>query len=58
MLGDCNARTGKKSQDNVGGPFGEDTVNDNGTRLIDLCTHNELKITNGFYKHKWIHKYT
>ncbi|MBV2145728.1 MAG: hypothetical protein KTM48_03335, partial [Wolbachia endosymbiont of Pissodes strobi] len=58
MLGDFNSRTGKKINNRVVGPYGEDNINDNGMRLIDLCTHNEMKITNGFYKHKWIHKYT
>lgn len=60
MLGDFNGHTGNKIDDKVVGPFGESNakINDNGIRLIDLCTQNELKITNGFYKHKWIHKYT
>jgi hypothetical protein len=33
-------------------------VNNNGKRLIDLCESNNLRITNGYFKHKMIHKYT
>jgi len=40
------------------GNFGEDMVNDNGERLIELCTQTSLKIWNGFFKHKNIYKYT
>ena len=34
------------------------SINDNGERLIDLCTQTSLKIWNGFFNHKNIHKYT
>ncbi|XP_045462178.1 uncharacterized protein LOC123672208 [Harmonia axyridis] len=47
---DCKSQTGKKTNDII-----VDNTNDNGMRLIDLCTQNELKITNGFYKHKMIY---
>lgn len=40
------------------GKFGEDIVNDNGERLIGLCSAFDMKIMNGFYQHKQIHKYT
>lgn len=58
LLGDFNSRTGSQRSHPVVGPFGEDRSNDNGNRLIDTCQINELKITNGFFKHKLIHKYT
>lgn len=35
----------------VGG-FGEQKLNDNGERLIDLWEQNALKITKGFFEHK------
>ena len=38
----------KKTGDTVVGNFGEDMVNDNGERLIELCTQTSLKIWNGF----------
>lgn len=58
ILGDMNSRTGSKTRDDVIGQYGEQTVNDNGQRLITLCRQNDLRITNGFYPHKRIHKYT
>lgn len=58
VLGDFNSRTGRKINDKVIGPYGEDNINDNGTRLIELCTQNDMRICNGFYQHKEIHKYT
>jgi hypothetical protein len=57
-MGDMNGRTGSKTRDTVVGNFGEDMVSDNGERLIELCTQISLKIWNGFYNHKNIHKYT
>ena len=58
MMGDFNGRTGSKKQDPVVGEFGEGIINDSGERLIEFCTNNELRINNGFYQHKEIHKYT
>ena len=40
------------------GPFGEEVMNDNGDKLIDVCEQNSLKILNGYFKHKRIHQYT
>jgi len=42
----------------VVGPYGETRINDNGERLIVLCESYNLRITNGYFKHKMIHKYT
>lgn len=58
LLGDFNARVGRKVNDQVVGQYGEDVLNDNGTRLIEICEQFSLKILNGFYPHKDIHKYT
>ncbi|XP_060530421.1 craniofacial development protein 2-like [Cylas formicarius] len=58
IAGDFNGRTGIKENDAIIGRFGEDTVNTNGEALIELCEFNNLKITNGFYRHKEIHKFT
>ena len=57
-MGDLNGRTGHRVGSKVVGPFGEVVVNDNGSRLIELSEQNELKILNGFYQHRDIHKYT
>ena len=44
LMGDMNGRIGRKNGDTVVGNFGEDMVNDNGERLIELCTQTSLKI--------------
>ena len=56
-MGDMNGRTGRKTGNTVVGNFGEDRVNDNSERLIELRTQTSLKIWNGFFEHKNIHKY-
>ena len=57
-IGEMNGRTGRKTGDTVVGNFGEDRVNINGERLIELCTQTSLNIWIGFFNHKDIHKYT
>jgi hypothetical protein len=39
-------------------PFGEEVINDNAVKLIDVCEQNSLKILNEYFKHKRIHQYT
>jgi ribonuclease HI len=53
-LGDWNARVGVRDDDwkHVLGPFGNPERNDNGMRLLELCTNANLVVTNGFFKHK------
>ena len=58
ITGDFNSRIGKQLNNRIVGPFGENVVNDNGERLIELCQHQSLKILNDFFKHKDIHKFT
>lgn len=38
--------------------FKQEAKNDNGERLIEICTHNELRINNTFFDHKPQHTYT
>ena len=40
------------------GPYGEEAINDNGDRLIDICEQNSLKILNGYFQQKRICQYT
>ena len=58
LLGDFNGHTGTKVNNQVVAPYGETIINDNGECLIDLCASHNLRITNGYFKHKMIHKYT
>ena len=55
---DFNSRTGKQINNLVVGPLGEEVINDNGDKLIDICEQNSLKILNGYFKQKRIHQYT
>ena len=61
VMGDLNA---KLSSDRRGipssiGPHGSaDDINDNGERLLSLCSTSGLSIGNTFFKHKRIHKNT
>jgi len=57
-MGDMNGRTGRKTENTVVGNFGEDMFKDNDERLIELCRKTSLKIWNGFFNHKNIHKHT
>ena len=57
LLGDFNARTGKKNYPVVGN-FAEATANNNGNPLVEACQTFGLKILNGFFQHREIHKYT
>lgn len=58
IMGDMNGRVGSRENDEVVGNFGEEEVNNNGERLIELCKQHNLKIGNSFYQHKEIHKIT
>ena len=57
-MGDFNGHTSTKVNNQVVEPYGETRINDNGERLIGLCESYNLRITNGYFKRKMIHKYT
>ncbi|XP_072382179.1 uncharacterized protein [Diabrotica undecimpunctata] len=58
IAGDLNSRVGQKVNNKVVGPHGEITQSNHGERFIQIFENHQLKITNGFFKHKEIHKYT
>lgn len=60
LVGDFNSRVGKKDIEykTIIGKHGEEERNNNGRRLLDFCQLQNLIITNTFYQHKEIHKYT
>jgi len=58
IAGDFNSKTGKKINNPVVGLYGEEAINDNGDRLIDICEQKSLKILKGYFQHKRIHQYT
>ncbi|XP_030764730.1 uncharacterized protein LOC115888973 [Sitophilus oryzae] len=42
LTGDLNSRIGRKLHDKIVGQFGEETLNDNGNRLTNICDQNNL----------------
>lgn len=58
IIGDFNARIGNSKIDTNIGIFGEQTRNNNGSRLIDFVSFNQLKVMNSFFNHKDSHKFT
>ncbi|KAI5747504.1 hypothetical protein M8J77_015356 [Diaphorina citri] len=60
LIGDFNGRVGNQADlwQGVIGPNGEDHVNNNGERLLELCICNSLAIVNTKFKHKDVHKFT
>ena len=55
---DFNGRIGNQPITECIGTHGEQVTNHNGAALRDFCAFNKLKITNSFYRHKGIHKFT
>ncbi|XP_035226378.1 uncharacterized protein LOC118198735 [Stegodyphus dumicola] len=58
ILGDTNARVGRCTSSDIVGKYGESRMNDNGDKLIELCSEFKLKIQNTFFRHKDVDKYT
>ena len=60
ILGDMNGRVGRRDEETgeVIGRHGEMPRNNNGVRLINFCILNDLIVTNTFFQHREIHKYT
>ena len=60
-LGDWNARVGTSDEtwQEVLGPYGNPERNENGLRLLEMCTTHRLRVMNTFFKHKhydtWYH---
>jgi hypothetical protein len=58
VAGDLNSRTGNKAAAKIISDNGEPVINHNGQNPTDFAAVNGLKITNSFFRHKHIHKYT
>jgi exonuclease III len=56
--GDFNGRTGNQPIPECIGQNRECVINYSGTALRDFSAFNKLKITNSFYRHKNMHKFT
>ena len=60
VAGDLNGRVGSRRNktETMIGYHGEKERNNNGMRIIDYCMANNLIVTNTFFKHNNIHKFT
>lgn len=58
LIGDLNAQVGQIFSECTGTHVLRTTTNENGRRLVDLCTDESLIIGGTLYPHKDIHKYT
>jgi exonuclease III len=60
LLGDLNVRVGNNSERRNGviGEQGEETLNNNGERLLNFCIMNDLIILSTMFIHKDIHNIT
>ena len=60
IMGDFNARVGSDSNQwkAVIGPHGLGVSNENGKRLLDFCSANQLIVTNTWFQHKPLHQAT
>ena len=58
LMGDFNARTEKLRYNQIIGEYGKSVLNDNREILIEQCGLYNLKILNGFFQHRTIHKHT
>lgn len=56
--GDLNARIGQSPVKDIIGNNGEQTLNENGKSLRNFAVFNHLKVTNSFFRHRDIHRYT
>jgi exonuclease III len=58
VAGDLNAKIGNTPITGIVGNNGEPIINNNGRSLLNFAATNDLKITNTFFRHKDIYKYT
>lgn len=60
VIGDLNARVERNKQTwgSVLGSHGEAIKNGSGDRLLQFCSVNEMLVTNTWFQHNNIHKYT
>ena len=60
VIGDLNARVGNVTEvwGEILGKHGEVACNDNGGRLLQFCSENNLVVSNSWFQHKQIHQFT
>jgi len=58
LAGNLNGRIGNQPIPECTGTYGKQVMNHNGAVLRDFYAFNKVKITNSFYRHTDIHKFT
>ena len=58
VLGDMNAKVGDRIREGILGKHGVPGVNENGERLLEVCTERRLIIGNTWFQKKLVHKFT
>ncbi len=58
VLGDMNTGVGSPEIGGVIGEYGVEGVNENGQYLVGICAERGLFLSNTFFQHKMIHRYT
>ena len=58
VMGDFNAKVGEAKEEDIVGPFGLGTRNQNGQYLVDFCRRHNLHVTNTWFEQKRTARHT
>ena len=58
ILGDLNGWTGARTRSGITGAFGVPGENYNGRRVVEFCAGRGLYVSNTYFNHSSLHKYT
>ena len=58
VLDDFNGWIGDEKRNGITGGFRVERVNGNGGRMINFCVDRGICVSNTFFEHKSVHKYT
>ena len=52
VMGDFNGKVGENREEDIVGPFGLGSRNENGQYVVDFCTRHKLHVTNTWFQQK------
>ena len=52
VMGDFNGKVGENKEEDIVGPFGLGSRNENGQYVVDFCTRHKLHVTNTWFQQK------
>ena len=58
IVGDLNGWIGNRTTAGITGTFGVPGENDDGRRVVKFCEERGLCVSNTYFKHRSVHKYT